>query len=117
MSEKWWDMSDDELDDLFREASDKAEIPFDSSALDKLRQKIDFKQMPQPQQGFKRRWVALAGLLIFVGVALLYTFSGVVGEKTSTTATNKTENKSSISAGLSESEQLNKEKAEDGIRD
>ncbi len=78
MSEKWWDMSDDELDDLFREASDKAEIPFDSSALDKLRQKIDFKPMPQPelQQGFKKRWIALAGLLIFFGASLLYTFSG-----------------------------------------
>lgn len=78
MSEKWWDMSDDELDDLFREASDKAEIPFDSSALDKLRQKIDFKPMPQPAppQGLKKQWIALAGLLIFVGVALLYTFSG-----------------------------------------
>ena len=76
MSEKWWDMSDDELDDLFREASDKAEIPFDSSALDKLRQKIDIKSMPQPEpkQGFKKRWIALASLLIFFGVVLLYTF-------------------------------------------
>ena len=67
MSEKWWDMSDDELDDLFREASDKAEIPFDSSALDKLRQKIDFKPSPEPQQGFKKRWLALIALLFFVG--------------------------------------------------
>ncbi len=76
MSEKWWDMSDDELDDLFREASDKVEIPFDSSALDKLRQKIESKSMPKPEpsQGFKKRWIALAGLLIFFGVALLYTF-------------------------------------------
>jgi hypothetical protein len=76
MSEKWWDMSDDELDDLFREASDKAEIPFDSSALDKLRQKIDFKPTPQPSQGFKKRWLALTGLLIFFGVVLVYIFSG-----------------------------------------
>ena len=78
MSEKWWDMSDDELDDLFREASDKAEIPFDSSALDKLKQKIDFKPTPEPEpsQGFKKRWLALAGLLLFFGVALLYTFLG-----------------------------------------
>jgi hypothetical protein len=94
MSEKWWDMSDDELDDLFREASDKAEIPFDSSALDKLRQKIDLKPMPQPEapRGFKKRWLALVGLLIFFGVALLYTFSGkkedskIVDEKTPTMA-------------------------------
>ena len=91
MSEKWWDMSDDELDDLFREASDKAEIPFDSSALDKLRQKIDFQPIPQPKQSFKKRWLALAGLLIFFGVALLYTFSKVVSEKKLTTvnSTNK----------------------------
>ena len=77
MSEKWWDISDDELDDLFREASDKAEIPFDSSALDKLRQKIDFKPMSQPAlpQGFNKRWMAVAGLLIFFGAALLYTFN------------------------------------------
>lgn len=82
MSEKWWDMSDDELDDLFREASDKVEIPFDSSALDKLKQKIDFKPIPQlkPSQGFKKRWIALAGFLIFFGVALLYTFFGKEGD-------------------------------------
>jgi hypothetical protein len=78
MSEKWWDMSDDELDDLFREASDKADIPFDQSALDKLRQKIDFKPAPPttPQWGFKKRWLALVALLLFFGVAILYTFSG-----------------------------------------
>ncbi|MDZ7900275.1 MAG: hypothetical protein U5N85_19905 [Arcicella sp.] len=76
MSEKWWDMSDDELDDLFREASDKADIPFDSSALDKLRQKIDFKPTPPPLQGFKKGWLALTGLLLLLGVALLYIFSG-----------------------------------------
>ena len=76
MSEKWWDMSDDELDDLFREASDKAEIPFDSSALDKLRQKIDFKPLPESEVSlsFMKRWIVLAGLLIFVGVALVITF-------------------------------------------
>lgn len=97
MSEKWWDMSDDELDDLFREASDKAEIPFDSSALDKLRQKIDFKQIPQPEppQGFNKRWIALIGLLIFFWVSLLYTFSEVIGEKMPTTA-NSTNTKGEI---------------------
>ncbi len=105
MSEKWWDMSDDELDDLFREASDKAEIPFDSSALDKLRQKIESKSIPQPapSQGFKKWWIALAGILIFFGVALLYTFSGknedskIVGEKTPAMANNN-------SNGVSENE-------------
>ena len=74
MSEKWWDISDDELDDLFREASDKAQIPFDSSALDKLRQKINFKPSPEPQQGFKKRWLVLLSLLFFVGMIFLYTF-------------------------------------------
>jgi hypothetical protein len=77
MSEKWWDMSDDELDDLFREASDKAEIPFDSSALDKLRQKIDLQTQPEPaQKGFDKRWSILALLLLLVGVASLYFFLG-----------------------------------------
>jgi hypothetical protein len=76
MSAKWWDMSDDELDDLFREASEKGEIPFDSSALDKLRQKIDFKPISQPSQGFKKRWLALSSLLVFFGVVLVYLFHG-----------------------------------------
>ena len=122
MSEKWWDMSDDELDDLFREASDKAEIPFDSSALNKLRQKIDFKPSPEPQQGFKKRWLALIALLFFVGVALLYTFSGIVHEKTTTTNThevvsektpttaNNQENKQSFPTESSDDKQLNPEK-------
>jgi hypothetical protein len=76
MSEKWWDMSDDELDDLFREASDKADTPFNQLAFDKLRQKIDFKPIPPttPQGGFKKRWLALVALLIFFGGTLLYTF-------------------------------------------
>ena len=114
MSEKWWDMSDDELDDLFREASDKAEIPFDSSALDKLRQKIDFKPIPQPQQGIKKRWFALVALLFFVGVALLYTFSGKK-EITlpSSTTKNKQENKQSFQTESSHNKQLNQEKLKD----
>jgi hypothetical protein len=107
MSEKWWDMSDDELDDLFREASDKAEIPFDSSALDKLRQKMDFKPMPEPSQGFKKRWIALAALLIFVGVALLYTFSTIVDEKTPTITNKKTSTKTSKGINSIENKQTN----------
>jgi hypothetical protein len=74
MSEKWWDMSDDDLDDLFREASDKVDVPFDSSAFNKLRQKID----PQPEatKGFKKRWLLLlVGLFLLVGVGLVYRFT------------------------------------------
>ena len=111
MSEKWWDMSDDELDDLFREASDKAEIPFDSSALNKLRQKIDFKPSPEPQQGFKKRWLALIALLFFVGVALLYTFSD---KKEiilpSSTIKNNQENRQPFPTESSDNKQLNQEK-------
>jgi hypothetical protein len=73
MSEKWWDMSDDELDDLFREASDKVEVPFESSSFNKLRQKIDIQRKPEPPQGYKKRWlVLLAGLFLMVGVGLVY---------------------------------------------
>jgi hypothetical protein len=73
MSEKWWDMSDDELDDLFREASDKVEVPFKSSSFDKLRQKIDIQRTPEPPKGYKKRWlVLLAGLFLMVGVGLVY---------------------------------------------
>ena len=73
MSEKWWDMSDDELDDLFRDASDKVEIPFESSSLNKLRQKIDIRRKPEPPQGYKNGWlVLLAGLFLIVGVGLVY---------------------------------------------
>jgi hypothetical protein len=73
MSEKWWDMSDDELDDLFREASDKVEVPFESSSFDKLRQKVDIQRKPEPPKGYKKRWlVLLAGLFLMVGVGLVY---------------------------------------------
>jgi hypothetical protein len=74
MSEKWWDMSDDELDDLFREASDKVDVPFDSSAFNKLRQKID--SQPEAPKGFKKRWLLLlVGLFMLVGVGLVYRFT------------------------------------------
>jgi hypothetical protein len=74
MSEKWWDMSDDELDDLFREASDKVDVPFDSSAFNKLRQKIDLQ--PETPKGFKKRWLLLlVGLFMLVGVGLVYRFA------------------------------------------
>lgn len=66
MSDKWWDMSDDELDDLFREASDKVQIPFDQSSLDKLKVKIDPK--PVAVSSFKyKRGLLLLLLLVFVG--------------------------------------------------
>lgn len=73
MSEKWWDMSDDELDDLFRDASDKVDVPFESSSFDKLRQKIDIQRKPELPQRYKSRWlVLLAGLFLIVGVGLVY---------------------------------------------
>lgn len=75
MSEKWWDMSDDELDDLFREASDKVDVPFDSSAYNKLRQKIAERPTPEPPRGFKKSWLLLlAGLFLMVGTGLVYRF-------------------------------------------
>ena len=81
MSEKWWDMSDDELDDLFREASDKVDVPFDSSAYNKLRQKIAERPMSEPSRGFKKRWLLLlAGLFLMVGVGLVYRFSNDLKE-------------------------------------
>lgn len=66
MSDKWWDMSDDELDDLFREASDKVEIPFDQSSLDKLKIKIDPKAKTVSRFDFEKALLLLL-LLIFVG--------------------------------------------------
>ncbi len=78
MSEKWWDMSDDELDDLFREASDKVEIPFESSSFDKLRHKMNAQPQPESPKGFGRRWLLLlAGLFFLVGVGLVYRFGGL----------------------------------------
>jgi hypothetical protein len=72
MSEKWWDMSDDKLDDLFREASDKVDIPFDSSAYNKLRQKTAERPTSESLKGFKRRWLFItAGLFLMVGLGLL----------------------------------------------
>jgi hypothetical protein len=75
MSEKWWDMSDDELDDLFREASDKVEIPFDSSAFDKLRHKIDNQPEAIAPKSVKKRWLLPLALLLLVGVGLVYYFT------------------------------------------
>ena len=81
MSEKWWDMSDDELDDLFRDASEKVDIPFDSSSFDKLRHKMDSQRQPEAPKGFKRRWLLLlAGLILLVGVGLVYRFSNKKGD-------------------------------------
>lgn len=77
MSEKWWDMSDDELDDLFRDASDKVEVPFDSSSFDKLRHKMDSQRQPEIPKGFNKRWLLLlAGLIVLVGAVLVYRFDG-----------------------------------------
>lgn len=73
MSDKWWDMSDDELDDLFREASDKVQIPFDQSSLNKLKIKIDPKPVIVPATRFKNeRWLLLLLLLCFVGAGIGY---------------------------------------------
>ena len=84
MSEKWWDMSDDELDDLFREASDKVDVPFESSSFDKLRQKIDIQRKPKPAQGYKKRWLVLiTGLFLMVGVGLVYRFGNGLRENNS----------------------------------
>ena len=75
MSEKWWDMSDDELDDLFRDASDKVDVPFDSSSFNKLRHKIDSQRLPKGSKGFRKRWLLLlAGLILLVGVGVVYRF-------------------------------------------
>ncbi|PWK28989.1 outer membrane protein with beta-barrel domain [Arcicella aurantiaca] len=74
MSDKWWDMPDDELDDLFREASDKVEIPFDSSAFDKLRHKIDNQPEVVAPKSVKKRWLLPLALLLLVGVGMVYYF-------------------------------------------
>ncbi|MBB6002176.1 hypothetical protein [Arcicella rosea] len=66
MSDKWWDMSDDELDDLFREASDKVQIPFDQSSLDKLNAKIATKPLTGSRFKYERGLLLLL-LLVFVG--------------------------------------------------
>ncbi len=88
MSEKWWDMSDDELDDLFRDASEKVEVPFDSSSFDKLRHKVDSQRQPEVSKGFKERWLLLlAGLIILVGVGLMYHFNSKKGNVRRTNST------------------------------
>ena len=74
MSDKWWDMPDDELDDLFREASDKVEIPFDSSAFDKLRHKIDNQPEVSTPKSVKSKWLLPLALLLLVGVGMVYYF-------------------------------------------
>ena len=97
MSEKWWDMSDDELDDLFREASDKVDVPFDSIAYNKLRQKIAAQPMSEPSRGFKKRWLLLlAGLFVMVGLGLVYRFGDDLEVNNSTEIVEKVENKNTI---------------------
>lgn len=89
MSDKWWDMSDDEMDDLFREASDKVEIPFDQSSLDKLRQKIDPKPLIQPSSRLKYSSLLLLLLMWTVGGGLVYYSSKVKGSENSSFNANK----------------------------
>lgn len=83
MSDKWWDMPDDELDDLFREASDKVEIPFDSSAFDKLRHKIDNQPEVIAPKSVKKRWLLPLALLLLVGVGMVYYFVSKKSENAS----------------------------------
>jgi lipopolysaccharide export system protein LptC len=72
MSDKWWDISDDELDDLFREASDKVDIPFDQSSFDKLNQKINNQSQVKRFEYVKRvKWLLLL-LFVFIGAGLVY---------------------------------------------
>lgn len=98
MSEKWWDMSDDELDDLFRDASDKVDVPFESSSFDKLRQKIDIQRKPEHPQGYKNRWlVLLAGLFLIVGAGLVYHF---VNKKQSSVIASKGDNLTEIGGNI-----------------
>ena len=85
MSDKWWDMPDDELDDLFREASDKVEIPFDQSAFDKLRHKIDNQPEVATPKSISRKWLLPLTLLLLVGVGLVYHF---VSKKTDLVSNN-----------------------------
>ena len=97
MSEKWWDMSDDELDDLFREASDRVDVPFDSSAYNKLRQKIVEQPMSEPPRGFKKRWLLLlAGLFLMVGVGLVYRFGNDLKVNNSTEIVENIKEKSTV---------------------
>jgi hypothetical protein len=122
MSEKWWDMSDDELDDLFREASDKVDVPFDSSAYNKFRQKIAEQPKSEPPKGFKKRWLLLlVGLFLMVGVGLVYRFGNDLRENNSTVITKNidTENKvnplnipSIISSKINESKDSELSKSE-----
>ena len=109
MSDKWWDMPDDELDDLFREASDKVEIPFDSSAFDKLRHKIDNQPEVIAPKSVKKRWLLPLALLLLVGVGMVYYF---VNRKTEIntpnhTITNNTNNQ--LNKLSSESSEKNKD--------
>lgn len=111
MSEKWWDMSDDELDDLFREASDKAEFPFDSSAYNKLKQKIAAQPVAEPIVGFrKRRLLLLAGLFLVVGVGLMYRFGSTLKEHNSTEISKNIKRKNDVKPQNGYPSQLPKDK-------
>lgn len=72
MSDKWWDISDDELDDLFREASDKVEIPFDQSSFDKLSQKMNSQPQIERFVYLKRAKWLLLFLFVFIGAGVVY---------------------------------------------
>ena len=102
MSEKWWDMSDDELDDLFRDASDKVEVPFDSSSFDKLRHKMDSQRQPEISKGFnKRLLLLLAGLILLLGAGLVYRFDGKKGYFTGNNSTEVAEDRDNKNTAVS----------------
>jgi len=60
------EMSDRELDDLFRKAAEEIEVPFDPEAWKRMEQKLD--------DGGERngwlRWSLLAGLLLLIGTGI-----------------------------------------------
>ncbi len=74
MADKWWDISDDDLDELFREASDKVETPFDPSALAMLKSKMSgASAVPQKSTWKRWAWIPLL-LLLLLSSGVIYNY-------------------------------------------
>ncbi|MFC0185239.1 hypothetical protein ACFFJX_23290 [Pseudarcicella hirudinis] len=86
MSDKWWDISDDELDDLFRDAAGKEDYPFDPSAFKDLQSKMN----PKPSFSFwKQIGLPGLGILLFLGVGI-YVLNFNAGESKTLKTVNNT---------------------------
>ena len=67
MTDKWWDISDDELDNAFRDAAEGINPPFDDAAWQNMQHKLDSTSNNRKPLGYKLWWLSGGLLLLLFG--------------------------------------------------